>query len=98
MNAGGKRNLIRAAVQLARVPRYSPLRLMDENRGVIGCNMGTLLGEIPLITEEVQALLALYEAGRIEPHVGSSYPFERAADAHAELEYGKNRGKVLLTP
>jgi NADPH:quinone reductase-like Zn-dependent oxidoreductase len=98
VNAGGKRNLLRAAGQLARMPRFSPMKLMNENRGVIGCNMGTLLGEIPLITAHVRALIALYAAGKIKPHVGASFPFERAADAHAELEYGKNRGKVLLTP
>jgi synaptic vesicle membrane protein VAT-1 len=98
VNAGGKRNLLRAAAQLVRMPRLSPMKLMNENRGVIGCNMGTLLGEIPLIAAHVRALIGLYEAGKIKPHVGASFPFDRAADAHAELEYGKNRGKVLLTP
>jgi NADPH:quinone reductase-like Zn-dependent oxidoreductase len=97
-NTGGKRNLLRAALQLARMPRPSPMKLMDENRGVIGCNMGTLLGEVAMITEHMRALIALYAAGKIKPHVGASFPFERAADAYAELEYGRNRGKVLLTP
>jgi NADPH:quinone reductase-like Zn-dependent oxidoreductase len=42
--------------------------------------------------------MTLFEAGKIAPHVSARYPFSRAADAHAELEYGRNVGKVVLIP
>ncbi len=31
-------------------------------------------------------------------HIGGSFPFSRAAQAYGELEYGRNVGKIVLTP
>jgi NADPH:quinone reductase-like Zn-dependent oxidoreductase len=98
VNVGGKRHLLRAVGQLLRSPRYSCRRLMDDNRGVAGVNLGHLWDRIDDLEGEAQALLALYQAGRIKPHVGATFPFSRAAEAHAQLEYGRNVGKVVLTP
>jgi NADPH:quinone reductase-like Zn-dependent oxidoreductase len=39
-----------------------------------------------------------YADGKIDPVIGGSYPFSKAADAHGELEFGKNIGKIVLTP
>ncbi len=98
VNTGGKRKLLHVLGQLARVPRFSPMTLMGENRTVAGVNMGHLWGETELLTGQIRHLLELYEAGKIKPHIGGSFPFSRAAEAHAELEYGRNLGKVILTP
>jgi NADPH:quinone reductase-like Zn-dependent oxidoreductase len=97
-NTGGKRNIVHVLSQLARVPRFNPMKLMNDNRTVAGVNMGHLFGEAQMIGDELSALLKLYEQGKIDPVVGARYPFSRAADAHAELEYGKNIGKVVLVP
>jgi NADPH:quinone reductase-like Zn-dependent oxidoreductase len=97
-NLGGKRSLIHAAGQVLRSPFMSPMKLMNDNRGMAGVNMGHLWGDIDLITEEAEALLEHYRVGRIRPHIGGSYPFSRAAEAFAELEQGKNVGKIVLTP
>jgi putative PIG3 family NAD(P)H quinone oxidoreductase len=35
--------------------------------------------------------------GKLKPIVNSSYPIERVADAHRELEEGKHFGKIVLT-
>ncbi|MBS0366127.1 MAG: NADPH:quinone oxidoreductase family protein [Proteobacteria bacterium] len=42
-------------------------------------------------------LLAWYEAGRLRPHVGASYPLERFRDALDEVMNRRARGKVVLT-
>lgn len=97
-NTGGKRKLVHVLGQIARVPRFSPMKLMDDNRTVSGVNMGHLWNEVELITVQLRRLVTLYEAGKVKPHIGGSFPFSRAADAHAELEYGRNLGKVILTP
>ncbi|MCC6215142.1 MAG: zinc-binding dehydrogenase [Polyangiaceae bacterium] len=94
----GKRSLARAAVQLARAPWFTPMKLMSDNRTVSGCNMGHLWGETELLRGELTELLALYERGAVRPHVGGRFSFERAGDAHQELELGRNVGKVLLVP
>jgi NADPH:quinone reductase-like Zn-dependent oxidoreductase len=40
----------------------------------------------------------LLQSGVIRPVVDSTFPFDRAADAHRRLMSGANIGKVLLTP
>ncbi|MFF1560763.1 NADP-dependent oxidoreductase [Streptomyces sp. NPDC058279] len=42
-------------------------------------------------------LVDLYEAGRLTVHLRATYPLERAADAHRDVETGHGRGKVVLT-
>lgn len=97
-NVGGKRRLPHVLAQLARVPFYTPMKLMDDNRAVAGVNMGHLWHEIDLLREEAEALAELYREGKIRPHIGATYPFSKAAEAHRELESGKTMGKVLLLP
>ena len=46
------------------------------------------------VTEQVWPLVA---EGRVRPLVHASYPLERAAAAHLEMEAGRHTGKILLT-
>lgn len=39
----------------------------------------------------------LLESGRIKPVIYKTFPLERAAEAHAELERGEHVGKIVLT-
>ncbi|MGB5811452.1 MAG: medium chain dehydrogenase/reductase family protein [Polyangiales bacterium] len=94
----GKRRLTHVVAQLLRMPFWTPIRLMHENRGVAGVNMGHLWEYASLISEEMYALLGLYEAGKITPHVDRTFAFEDAGEAHAYIEDGKNVGKVLISP
>jgi NADPH:quinone reductase-like Zn-dependent oxidoreductase len=97
-NVGGKRHLFHALGQILRSPRFRCMTLMSDNKGVAGVNIGHLWSDAELIRGEADAVLELYRRGQIRPHVGGSFPFSRAADAYAELEYGRNVGKVVLTP
>lgn len=97
-NRGGSRRLVHVLKELAQIPRWSPLKLMDDNRAVAGVNIGHLWGEFDLIRPQFEALVELYREGKIKPYIGGSYPFSKAADAFGELEYGRNLGKVVLTP
>jgi synaptic vesicle membrane protein VAT-1 len=97
-NTGGKRRILHVLKQLAQVPRFNPMKLMSDNKAVAGVNMGHLFGELELLGGELVELMKLYEASKIEPLIGARFPFSRVADAHAELEYGKNVGKVVLVP
>jgi synaptic vesicle membrane protein VAT-1 len=98
MNTGGRRNLPHVLGQLARVPFFSPMKLMNGNKAVAGVNMGHLFGEVELLAKQCAALIRLYELGQVKPHVSKAFPFSEAAAAHAELEFAKNVGKVLLLP
>jgi len=95
---GERRSLLRVLPRLLLAPRFSPLALMDDNRGVAGVNLGHLWGEAALLRGELEALLDLYRRGAIRPRIDSTFPFERAADAHRRLQDRLNVGKVLLVP
>jgi NADPH2:quinone reductase len=42
-------------------------------------------------------LLALYEAGKLKPYVGRTYPLEQAVDALTALQNREVTGKIILT-
>ncbi len=92
-----RRNLLHVIGQIVRVPRFSPLRLMNANRGVVGVNLGHLFGRSDLLLGEMQELLALYEQGKIAPVIDCTLPLERAAEGYARMASGSNVGKIILT-
>ncbi len=94
----GKRRMTRVLGEFSHLPLWTPIRLMQENKGVAGVNMGNLWDEQELLFDAFTALLKLYEQGTIQPQVDRSFAFEHAAEAHGYIEAGQNTGKVLLTP
>jgi NADPH:quinone reductase-like Zn-dependent oxidoreductase len=97
-NAGQKRNLLHVLGQIVRIPRFSPMKLMDQNKAVAGVNVGHLWGRIDLMREELDEIVRLFDAGIVAPVIDGTYPFDRAAEAHERLGGGKNVGKILLVP
>lgn len=94
----GKASWPRVIGQVLRIPRFNPLKMMGENRGVAGVDLGAMWPHHQLIQDGLARLVAMYEAGDIRPHIDATYPFERAAEAHAHLEEGRNMGKIILVP
>ncbi|MEM7767327.1 MAG: NADPH:quinone oxidoreductase family protein [Pseudomonadota bacterium] len=47
--------------------------------------------------QDIADLFALYSEGKVKPHVSSSYPLEKSADAIAELMERRAQGKVVVT-
>jgi len=94
----GKRRMTHVVGQLTRMPWWTPMKLMHENKGVAGVNMGHLWDEHELTREAFTSLLASYERGQVKPHVDRAFPMAQASEAHAYIEAGQNVGKVLLTP
>jgi NADPH:quinone reductase-like Zn-dependent oxidoreductase len=95
---GSEVSYLRVAMQALAMPFISPLKAMDQNKSLQGCNMGHLWDESTILVPQVERLLQLYEQGVIKPHVDAEVPFERAAEAHAMLEGRRNKGKVVLVP
>ncbi len=96
--AGEKRNLLHAGMQLLKVRRIDPMKLMGDNKTVSGTNMGHLFERPDLLRPQFTTLLAMYAAGQIKPHVDRSFRFDRAAAAHQFIHERKATGKVLLVP
>jgi NADPH:quinone reductase-like Zn-dependent oxidoreductase len=95
---GPRRSLLVAARELLSVPRFSPIALMDDNRGVAGVNLGHLWGEPEMLMEEIEALMGLFREGKIRPRVDSTFRFAEAGAAHQRLQGRGSVGKVLLVP
>jgi NADPH:quinone reductase-like Zn-dependent oxidoreductase len=97
-NTGKTRNLFKVLGQILRVPRFTPMKLMDVNKAVSGVNVGHMWSRVDMLREEIDEVVKLFEKGVVDPVIDGTYPFERAGDAHERLGQGKNVGKVLLIP
>ncbi|MET9608566.1 NADP-dependent oxidoreductase [Streptomyces sp. NPDC006512] len=75
----------------------------DKNRIGTLVDFGRLeeLGVRGIFSQRAQSrlaeLTALYAAGKLRVEVSRTFPLERAADAHREVETGHVRGKVVVT-
>ncbi len=93
---GKTRNLFTVVSQFLRLKKYSPMELMDTNRGVSGTNMGHLWGEVELMAHHLDKVLELNAAGKLTARVDKVFPLEKAGEAHEYVQARKNIGKVLL--
>ncbi|MHB8873255.1 MAG: synaptic vesicle VAT-1 family membrane protein [Myxococcaceae bacterium] len=96
MVTGPRRNLIHVAAELLSMPRFSPAKLMEDNRSVSGVNMGHLWSEVALLTGHLKALLALFEQKKISPRIDRVFPLAEGPAAHRYLQERKNTGKVIF--
>jgi NADPH:quinone reductase-like Zn-dependent oxidoreductase len=86
-----------ALKRLVTLPWFHPIKLMNDNKSVAGVNLGHLWDHLELLRGETESLLRDYEAGRIAPVVGKTFPLVQAAAAHRFIQERQNVGKVLLT-
>jgi NADPH:quinone reductase-like Zn-dependent oxidoreductase len=77
---------------------FSPAKLMNENRGVLGVNLAHLWAETDLLQSAMEQILNWYDEALFRPQIDRSYKFSEAALAHHYIQDRKNIGKVLLTP
>jgi NADPH:quinone reductase-like Zn-dependent oxidoreductase len=95
--SGERRNLRKAALNMARVPRFNPIKMASESRSVIGLNMLRLWDARGSLDAFVEPLEQWVDQGLLRPVVAEAFPLERVADAHRYIGQRKNVGKVILT-
>lgn len=103
LQTGDRRNIVAAmrtvaAFPFSTMPWWKGPAMMYENRGVFGLNLKHWSDREGSLGRIVMPLRQLLESGVVRPVVDSTFPFDRAADAHRRLMSGRNIGKVLLTP
>jgi NADPH:quinone reductase-like Zn-dependent oxidoreductase len=96
MISGESRNLPRVASQYVRMPRFSPLQLMGDNKTVTGVNVGHLWSALHILLPQANELITLFKAGKISPHVDKVFPLSQAGAAHRYMQERRNVGKVLF--
>jgi NADPH2:quinone reductase len=82
-----------------RIPTLAINRVLLKNFSVVGVHWGYYQRRgSRLVQEWMDALLKLYEQGRIRPVVYQSYPLREAAAALGALSARESYGKVVLVP
>ena len=95
----GKRRSLRGMARLLFTMRYySPLRLMNDNKGVLGFNLPRMWEEVAVQREGMQQLIGWYDEALFRPHIDTVFRFDQVAEAHHYLQDRKNVGKLLLVP
>jgi NADPH:quinone reductase len=80
------------------LPQIAPNHLLVKNIDVIGFYWGGYMrfgaGQL---ADSLKALMEMYEAGRIRPHIGATRPLDRFAEALDLLRDRTVAGKVVVT-
>ena len=81
-----------------RIPQAAANHVLIKNYSVVGLHWGLYARRAPeLIPPATQALLELYEAGKIKPYISTRLSLSQAPRALAMVAEGKSTGKVILT-
>ncbi len=97
---GKERSLSSMLRTMASTPwfQFTPISLLNANKGVFGVNLGHMWGEVDRIRTWGVQLLGLWTDGAIRPQIARTFRFDEAAAAHEYIQDRKNIGKVLLVP
>jgi NADPH2:quinone reductase len=81
-----------------RIPQAATNHVLVKNYSVVGLHWGLYTTRAPqLIPPATRALMDLYVAGKIKPHISARFPLAEAPQALAMVAGGKSTGKVILT-
>ena len=96
--AGGKPKWGKLISGYLRTPRFNPLDMTTRSKSVLAFNLSYLFEETWLMAEAMNAISGWLEDGSIQPPPVTTYPLDKVADAHRDLESGTTVGKLVLVP
>ena len=71
---GDRRNIVKAIREVATMPRFNALKLMNENKAVMGLNLLHWWDERGSLEELIDPLVSLMERGVVDPVVAATFP------------------------
>lgn len=95
---GGKPNWLKLISGYFRTPRFNPLDMTTSSKSVLAFNLSYMFEEQDILDEAMTQIGAWLEDETIKPASVTTYPLDRVADAHRDLESGKTVGKLILIP
>jgi len=95
---GGRPNWIKLILGYFRTPRFNPLDMTTTSKSVLAFNLSYMFEERSLLKESMAALLGWFEDGSLHAPPVTTYPLDRVADAHRDLESAQTVGKLILIP
>ena len=78
------------------MPKYKPMKLMSDNKSIMGYHLGRLAGAEQKIQNSVQVLKQIVETNHLKPIIDRIFSYSEVHDAHQYIQDRKNFGKVLL--
>ena len=75
-----------------------PVALMKRCHAVVGFYLPQIMSRPDLFVPSLRETLGWISSGDLKLTIGGSYPLEKAAEVHADLEGRKTTGKLLLNP
>jgi NADPH:quinone reductase-like Zn-dependent oxidoreductase len=95
-----ERDLLNIFRALASTPwlLFTPVELLNANKGVFGVNLGRMWSEIDRMRGWMSELLDLWSKGVIQQKIDRAFSFDEAPLAHHYIQDRKNVGKILLKP
>ena len=94
-NPGGRILLIGFAS--GDLPEIKPNHLLVKNISVHGLYWGGLLRTNPkIVTDSLNALIGMFEAGQITPHISHVMPFDQVPQALELIRTRRSTGKVVV--
>ena len=75
-----------------------PVALMKRCQAVVGFYLPQVMRRPDLFVPSLREVLGWISSGDLQLTIGATYPLEKAAEAHADLEGRKTTGKLLLNP
>jgi len=78
------------------IPRASIQKMVAQSYGVLAVHVGYLLPERERMASLWSDLVGFAQRHRIRPVVGSVFPFDRMAGAHAFMESRRSTGKIVV--
>jgi NADPH:quinone reductase-like Zn-dependent oxidoreductase len=93
---GGRISYLKAALGMLKMPRFNPLVMTTENKGVVAFNLSFLFSRTDLLHTAVNDLTAWIDAGKIDGPKVQSFALADVAQAHQALESGETTGKLVL--
>jgi NADPH:quinone reductase-like Zn-dependent oxidoreductase len=97
LSRGTRRLSLSTLWELCRMPWFHPLRLLNDNKAVMGINLGHLWDQIELLRQAMTQVLQWYQQGQLNPVIARTFPLVEATAAHRYLHERRNIGKVVLT-
>ena len=94
---GENRKLTHVLREWLSTPRFSPLKLLQDSRSVLGMTLGCLKDNPRRRRELLDQIIDLVSQGILDPVVDRSYSFAEAAQAHEYLQSRNSFGKVVFT-
>ncbi len=93
---GGRLDYLKAAFGWMKMPRFNPLSMTKENKGVVAFNLSFLFSRTDLLQAAVNDLTAWVEAETIAAPKVRAFALANVAQAHRALESGETTGKLVL--